>query len=163
MRKTQNINLNLYDQSDTFNITGSQNSLNSNFEIIDEEINAINNTNSIDEVKNDVASLKENKIDNPKIADNGKIPRAKGKTVEWVEVWQPTDQQTEVAVKGWLDKHPEATTTVQDGAIGEQKISVDFLPWIKKDYVTPEMFGAVGDGVNDDTEAFNKMLKYKKK
>ena len=59
MRKTQNINLNLYDQSDTFNITGSQNSLNSNFEIIDEEINAINNTNSIDEVKNDVASLKE--------------------------------------------------------------------------------------------------------
>lgn len=51
MRKTQNINLNLYDQSDTFNITGSQNSLNSNFEIIDEEINAINNTNSIDEVK----------------------------------------------------------------------------------------------------------------
>ena len=59
MRKTKNINLNLYDQSDTFNITGSQNSLNSNFEIIDEEINAINNTNSIDEVKNDVASLKE--------------------------------------------------------------------------------------------------------
>jgi hypothetical protein len=59
MRKTQNINLNLYDQSDIFNITGSQNSLNSNFEIIDEEINAINNTNSIDEVKNDVASLKE--------------------------------------------------------------------------------------------------------
>lgn len=59
MRKTQNINLNLYDQSDIFNITGSQNSLNSNFEIIDEEINVINNTNSIDEVKNDVASLKE--------------------------------------------------------------------------------------------------------
>lgn len=62
MRKTQNINLNLYDQSDTFNITGSQNSLNSNFEIIDEEINALNNTNSIDEVKNDVASLSEDMI-----------------------------------------------------------------------------------------------------
>ena len=62
MRKTQNINLNLYDQSDTFNITGSQNSLNSNFEIIDEEINALNNTNSIDEVKNDVASLKEDLV-----------------------------------------------------------------------------------------------------
>lgn len=59
MRKTTNINLSLYDQSDTFNITGNQNSLNSNFEIIDEEINALNNTNSIDEVKNEVASLKE--------------------------------------------------------------------------------------------------------
>lgn len=58
MRKTTNINLSLYDQSDTFNITGNQNSLNSNFEIIDEEINALNNTNSIDEVKNEVASLK---------------------------------------------------------------------------------------------------------
>lgn len=62
MRKTTNINLSLYDQSDTFNITGNQNSLNSNFEIIDEEINALNNTNSIDEVKNDVASLREDMI-----------------------------------------------------------------------------------------------------
>lgn len=62
MRKTTNINLSLYDQSDTFNITGNQNSLNSNFEIIDEEINALNNTNSIDEVKNEVASLREDMI-----------------------------------------------------------------------------------------------------
>lgn len=160
MRKTQNINLNLYDQSDTFNITGSQNSLNSNFEIIDEEINAINNTNSIDEVKNDVASLKEDKIDKPATDDDGKIPRAKEGGVEWVEVGQPTDDQTAGAVTKWLDKHPEATTTVQDGVISEKKIEVSFLPWIKKDYVTPEMFGAVGDGEHDDTEAVNWALHY---
>lgn len=56
-------------------------------------------------------------------------------------------------INNWLDRHPESTTTVQDGAIGERKINVAFLQWIKKDYVTPEMFGAVGDGVTDDTGA----------
>ena len=71
---------------------------------------------------------------------------------------KPTDEQTEDAVTKWLDKHPEATTTVQDGSIIEEKISVDFLSWIKKDYVTPEMFGAVGDGVEDDTEAIRNAI-----
>lgn len=61
-------------------------------------------------------------------------------------------------VNNWLDDHPEATTTVQDGVIGEKKIEADFLPWIKNDYVTPEMFGAVGDGVNDDTNAIAKAI-----
>ena len=59
MRKTSNINLSLYDPTDTFNITGDLNSLNANMEIIDEKINDLNNTNSIDEVKEDVALLKE--------------------------------------------------------------------------------------------------------
>lgn len=39
MRKTENINLNLYDPSDMFNITGGGNSLNKNMEIIDKLIN----------------------------------------------------------------------------------------------------------------------------
>lgn len=34
-------------------------------------------------------------------------------------------------VNEWLDEHPEATTTVQDGAITEPKIHADFLPYIK--------------------------------
>lgn len=59
----------------------------------------------------------------------------------------------DTSVKSWLDNHPEATTTVQDGSIEEIKINKNFLPWIKKDYVTPEMFGAIGDGVADDTKA----------
>ncbi len=59
----------------------------------------------------------------------------------------------EVSVANWLNEHPEATTTVQDGAITEVKISNSLLPFIKNEYVTPEMFGAIGDGVADDTTA----------
>lgn len=61
------------------------------------------------------------------------------------------DEVIDTSIKAWLAEHPEATTTVQNGAITEEKINSAFLPYIKKDYVTPEMFGAVGDGIHDDT------------
>ena len=93
-----------------------------------------------------IASLKEDKIDKPLTTDDGKIPRAKSGGVEWVEVGQPTDEQTNGAVANWLNEHPEVTTTVQDGSITEQKMLSSFLPYIKKDYVTPQMFGAIADG-----------------
>lgn len=105
-----------------------------------------------------IEALKEDKVDKPSAADDGKIPRAKEGGVEWVDVGQPTDDQTADAVNKWLDKHPEATTTVQNGVIIEQKIADTFLPYIKKDYVTPEMFGAVGDGVTDDSNAIEQAL-----
>lgn len=38
-------------------------------------------------------------------------------------VGQPTDEQTNNAVEKWLNEHPEATTTVQDGSIEEVKFS----------------------------------------
>lgn len=57
------------------------------------------------------------------------------------------------AVSDWLDAHPEATTTVQDGSLTEAKFSSALKQKTIKDYVTPEMFGAVGDGVTDDTTA----------
>lgn len=62
------------------------------------------------------------------------------------------------SVQAWLDDHPEATTTVQDGAITETKLAPALKLKTIKDYVTPEMFGAVGDGVTDDTQAFKNML-----
>lgn len=108
-----------------------------------------------------VGEIKEDKVDKPSTADDGKVPRAKDGEVEWVEVGQPTDDQTDNAVTKWLDRHPEATTTVQDGTITKKKINAKFLPYIEKDYVTPQMFGAKGDGISDDSESFKEALKHK--
>ena len=81
-----------------------------------------------------IDKLKEDKVDKPSVADNNKIPRAKGGEVEWVELGQPTDEQTNSAVTNWLDDHPEATTTVQDGSITEIKIDESLLNRINQSY-----------------------------
>lgn len=60
MRKTSNLDLRLYDASDKFDITNTSNSLNSNMEIIDRQVNNLNNNiKGIDELKKETASLKE--------------------------------------------------------------------------------------------------------
>ena len=48
--------------------------------------------------------------------------------------------------------------TVQDGSITESKFSDALKMSAINDYVTPEMFGAVGDGVTDDTKALQDMF-----
>lgn len=58
-------------------------------------------------------------------------------------------------VEDVLEEHPEWTTTVMDGAITKAKINTAFLPEIENAYVTPEQYGAVGDGGSDDTNAVN--------
>lgn len=58
-------------------------------------------------------------------------------------------------VTDWLDEHPEATTTVQDHSLTIDKMIVGTLG-----YVTPEMFGAIGDGVSDDTNAFKQAINF---
>lgn len=85
-------------------------------------------------VSNDVSQLKEAKVDKPSISDNGKTPRAKNGNVEWVEQGLPSDSQTETAVTNWLNDHPEATTTVQDGSITDLKIEESLLNRINQSY-----------------------------
>lgn len=66
---------------------------------------------------------------------------------------EPTFDPLYEIIDTWLQAHPEATTTVQDGAITEAKLSAALKLKVLKDYVTPEMYGAVGDGITDDTTA----------
>lgn len=55
---------------------------------------------------------------------NGQLLRTNGDgTTQWVDEGLPTDEQTETAVNAWLDEHPEATTTVQDGAVTWAKLN----------------------------------------
>lgn len=58
-------------------------------------------------------------------------------------------------VNEWLDEHPDATTTVQDHSLTIDKMVVGTLG-----YVTPKMFGAIGDGVSDDTNAFKQAINF---
>lgn len=59
-------------------------------------------------------------ITTPKIAD-GAVDM--DKLAEDVLIPQPTDAQVTSAVNTWLAAHPEATTTVQDGAVTTAKIA----------------------------------------
>ncbi|MBM6667534.1 hypothetical protein H6A64_06735 [Lacrimispora saccharolytica] len=63
-------------------------------------------------------------------------------------------------VNNWLDEHPEATTTVQDDSIEEIKFTEELRKKTLKDYVTPQMFGAIGDGIADDTTAIQNAIKF---
>ena len=63
------------------------------------------------------------KLDKPDLTGaNGQILTYQDGATEWSNVGTPTDAQVESAVSDWLDDHPEATTTVQDGSITDAKL-----------------------------------------
>ena len=76
----------------------------------------------------------------------GQLLRTNGDgSTDWVDEGLPTDAQTAQAVSDWLDAHPDATTTVADGSLTEAKFTDGLKDKTIKDYVTPQMFGAVAD------------------
>ena len=81
----------------------------------------------------------------------GKIPKIKavdaaGKPTAWEAAEMPesgpTDAQVSSAVDTWLTEHPEATTTVQDGAVTVKKLGYGKHIYGSKPYFC----GAVGTG-----------------
>ena len=87
--------------------------------------------------------------------------RTANKVNECVEAINKQDKKIDnlatVAIKkyvyDWLDEHPEATTTVQDGSLTLGK----FMPG-ELAFVSVRQFGAVGDGETDDTDAIRATL-----
>ena len=66
----------------------------------------------------------------PNGGSSGQSLRKKSGTdydVEWASVGLPTDEQTATAISDWLDNHPEATTTVENGSITKEKLSNELL------------------------------------
>lgn len=58
-------------------------------------------------------------------------------------------------INNWLNEHPEATTTVQDGTISESKIEANLLSKISRNgFLSVIDFKAKGNGATDDTNAF---------
>lgn len=118
--------------------------------------NGVTYPNAGDAVRGQYNQLKEDLthyIYKPTLEDNNKFPRAKDGNVEWVEQGMPTDEQTSNAINNWLNAHPEATTTVNDNSLTVNKMVIGTLG-----YITPEMFGAYGDGEHDDTVAIQSAL-----
>lgn len=55
--------------------------------------------------------------------------------------------------EGKIASNAVTTGKLATGAVTSAKVDADFLKTIENTYVTPEMFGAVGDGTTDDTAA----------
>ena len=114
---------------------------------------------------------------------NGQVLSTHGDgTTEWINVGTPTPEETEAAIDAWMAEHsgsyiiPDGNITtpklankavtaakLADGSVGTSqmadasvtmdKINSSLKTYILNDYVTPEMYGAKGNGSNDDTEA----------
>lgn len=91
-----------------------------------------------------------NSSSQPVYGTNGQVLRTKGDgSTEWVTVGQPTDAQTAQAVSDWLDAHPDAATSVEDGSISRAKLSPE-VSNLLTNIVNVKDYGAINnDGVID--------------
>ena len=73
-----------------------------------------------------------------------------GNGTQWSPVGAPTDAQVDNAVSDWLTVHPEATTTVQDGAITDSKLSNSLNTSVNKNYVIIAALKTIYPSYTDD-------------
>lgn len=93
----------------------------------------------------------------PTYGTEGQSLRTKGDgTTEWADVGLPTDAQTAQAVSDWLDDHPEATTTVQDGSLTEAKFTDALKLKTIRRYITPDDF--TGSDAEKVQSAFDSLV-----
>lgn len=80
-----------------------------------------------------------------------------GNSGVYVGTTAPTDPDVNVWVNPDGDEW-DPVSSMQDGSLTEEKIDSETLLALKNNYVTPEMFGAKGDGATDDTQAIKALI-----